>query len=283
MGLFDSAGAFALGGAGGLGLSKLLGMGAKDGQQDANLFSDPKATENSTNSINNLMQYQGNPDALNGVQGSRTATDEVQNNSILGGLFGKGGQLEQTEQNATDLANKGFSLQPEDHEAYGQGLGNITRQFDSSDNNLAQALSNRGLSSSGVAAQQFAGSNGNKNEQLAQLQMNIAQQRMQTNMQRLKDTRQFMSQLGQQGQNAIQDQYGRQLAGEKQNFGEQQGKADTGMNYLQNEQDQANNQFAMQQSTKRGTFGDALMKGALGAAQAAPGTAMQAGVKGAMA
>src|SRR4051812_8426740 len=74
-------------------------------------------------------QYQGNQDALNGVQGSNTATKEIQNNGILGQVFGKGGTMGRTAKEEQDLAARGYSLKPEDYEAYGQGSDQIARQF----------------------------------------------------------------------------------------------------------------------------------------------------------
>ncbi len=124
-------------------------------------------------------------------------------NSPLSMLFGAGGQMEQTNQRVNDLSNRGFSLQPEDYEAYGQASGDIARMFGQNEQSLSQALSDRGLSSSGAAGQAFSGSLGNKNEQLAGLQTNIAQHRMQMNQQRLAQNQNFLSQLGGQAQQGI--------------------------------------------------------------------------------
>lgn len=156
--------------------------------------------------------------ATGATTGSKFATEQVQNNPILGQLFGQGGALERTNQQEKDLSSRGYSLQPEDYEAYGQASGNLARMFGQQEQNLSQSLADRGLSQapSGAAGAGFSGLMGNKNEQLGQLQTQIAQQRMQSNMQRLADTRNFMSQLGAQGANDIQQQYGRQLAGAQQ-------------------------------------------------------------------
>lgn len=127
----------------------------------------------------------------------------VQGNPILSQLFGPGGQMDATGKQITDLSNRGYSLQPEDNEAYGQASGNIARMFGGQEQDLAQNLANRGISNSGVAGAQFTGLFGNKAEQLAGLQTNIAQKRMQMNQQRLAEMHNFMSSLGQQAGNAI--------------------------------------------------------------------------------
>lgn len=246
-------------------------FGGKKGESTQNLFNDPASQASANTSLQNALSYQGSNAALDPVQSSRTATSEVQNNGITGGLFGKGGQLSQAEGEATNLANRGYSLKPEDYEAYGQGSGNIAREFDSGENNLAQALSSRGLSTSGVANQAFMGSQGNKLEQLGQLQRQIANDRMNTNMQRLGQTRNFLTQLGQQGENAIQNQHGRQLGSEQQNFNEAMGKANQAENYLSQGQNQMNNQFAQNQATQTGGLGGALSSGLTAGLQAAPG------------
>jgi hypothetical protein len=146
---------------------------------------------------------------------SLAATEQVQNNPILGQLFGKGGALERTNAEEQQLASRGYSLQPEDYEAYGQMSDELARQFGAQEQNAAQAMANRGLgsSASGQAGTLFSGLQGNKFEQLAKAQRDVADKRMQMNMQRLTNTRNFMSQLGQQGAGAIQDQYGRNTQG----------------------------------------------------------------------
>lgn len=131
------------------------------------------------------------------------ATKVLSGNIIQGGLFGPGGQLQQASQEATDLSGKGYSLQPEDYEAYGQGSGNIARMFGGQEQGIAEDMASRGLSNSGVAGKQFSNMYGNKQEQLAGLQTNIAQKRMEMNQKRLSDTRNYVTSLGGQAQNAI--------------------------------------------------------------------------------
>lgn len=155
----------------------------------------------------------------NPFSGTQLATDQVRNNPMFSGLYGQGGQMDQANAEATNLAQRGYSLQPEDYEAYGQASDQIARQFGQSENSLAQSLSDRGLAAGGggVVGAQFAGMAGNKNEQLASQQRGIAQQRMQMNMQRLNNTRNFAAQLGQQANQALGSQADRNMMGVQNN------------------------------------------------------------------
>lgn len=153
--------------------------------------------------------------ATNPLTGSKMATDQVQNNGILGGLFGNGGQLNQAEGKLTDLNNQGFELKPEDMTLYGQTSGNIARMFGQQGNQASQDLASRGLASapSGAAGAMFSGLAGNQNEMLAKAQQQIMQQRFQDTQNQIQSQQNFIGQLGQQGANAINQQYGRQLSG----------------------------------------------------------------------
>lgn len=153
--------------------------------------------------------------ATGATTGSKYATEQVQNNGILGGLFGKGGQLNQAESKLTDLNNQGFELKPEDMTLYGQTSGNIARMFGQQGNQASQDLASRGLASapSGAAGAMFSGLAGNQNEMLAKAQQQIMQQRFQDTQNQIQSQQNFIGQLGQQGANAINQQYGRQLSG----------------------------------------------------------------------
>lgn len=213
------------------------------GTDKGNALSTTDAQKQAINaSLDKALAYQVSPDAM-GVPGTRTATGEVQNNPILSQLFGQGGALERANAEEQNLASRGFSLQPQDFEAYGQGMGNIAREFDSAEGNLAQALANRGLSNSGVANQAFMSSQGNKLEQLGQLQRQIANDRMRSNMERLSQTRNFLSNMGSQAQGAIQDQFGRQQSGEQMQRDTLFNQARLGQSRLEAEQGQANEQL----------------------------------------
>lgn len=270
MGLFDAVDST---------LGKALGVGAKPGTNAGNAFGNAANQAGSQQAISDALGYQGSKDALDPLQSSRTATSEVQNNGILGQLYGEGGQLGQATQEETQLANAGYALQPQDYTAYGQASGDLTRQFGASDNNLAAALADRGLSGSGAAGTAFTTSQGNKQEQLAGLQRQIADNRMQSNMARLNQTRNYISQLGAQGASAIQGQYGRQLGSEQQRYGETMGKAGLGQSYLGAGQEQANQNFNQTNATASGGLGGALGRGFLSGAQAQSGGAI-AGLTG---
>lgn len=197
--------------------------------------------------------------ATDPISGSKFATDQVQNNAILGQLFGKEGTMSRTAKEEQDLASRGFSLKPEDNEAYGQASSNIARQFGRQDASLAQALAARGISGGGAQLTGFASSAGNKMERLAQAQRQIADDRMKMNLDRLGQTRNFLSQLGQQGAGAIQDQFGRNMSGRQQTQSELAQSLQGRQQQQQMLQQQANENLSQQMATKTG--------GLLGAAQ----------------
>lgn len=165
--------------------------------------------------------------ATGATTGSRFATEQIQKNPVLGSLFGEGGQMSKQigqygKQSGLldDLQSQGFNLKPEDQSLYGQMSGNIARQFGQAGNAAASNLAARGLSSSGAAGAMFSGLQGNQNEMLAQAQQQIGQQRVQNTMQQIGQQQQFLSQLGgninnmgNSAENAINQQYGRQLSG----------------------------------------------------------------------
>lgn len=191
-------------------------------------------------------------------RGHDAGANEFQNDPVLGQLFRSqqanigeiGGDISKARGEEADLASRGYKLQPEDQEAYGQAAGNIARQFGQAEGNLAHALASRGLSNSGSATRSFMGSQGNKLEQLAQLQTNIADKRMQNNMQRLANTRDFMSNLmgqraGMQGQ---AQNFALQGINQKNQFA--QDKAAMGQGNLANQQAQANLTYQQQLATQ---------------------------------
>lgn len=175
-----------------------------------------------------------------------------------------------------DLATRGYGLQKEDREAYGQASGDIARQFGRAESGLAQALAARGLSSSGAAQRAFMGSQGNKMEQLAGLQRKIADDRVKTNMQRLANTRQFQTQLmGQQAQQM--GQYTGEL-GRRDEFA--MGKGQLGLGTLGGAQGQANLNYQQRLASQ----GPSMFQKALGGAvSGAAGGFMTGGPMGAAA
>lgn len=214
--------------------------------------------------------------ATDAITGSRFATEQVQNNPILSKLFGKGGAMERADTEEQDLAKRGYNLQPEDYEAYGQASGNIARMFGTQEQSLAQSLANRGLAAapSGAAGVEYTGLAGNKMEQLANQQRQIADQRMQMNLQRLNATRNYLSGLGNQAENAINQQYNRQLAG----AGEQRSALENASQLTTAQNAEANNaglaSMQNKQSQKGQTLGEAFGAGLKSSATqlgAAPG------------
>ena len=198
--------------------------------------------------------------ATGSTTGSRYATEQVQNNPILGQLFGDKGLFGKEIAKEQDLQNQGFQLKPEDVSLYGQTSGNIARQYGQAGNDLSRQLAARGLSSapSGAAGAQFSGLLGSQNEQLARAQQDIMQQRFQNTQNQIAQQQNMIAQLGQQGAQDIQQQYGRQLSGAQQQTSGLQAAAQ-----LQNQRNAAANQAAgqqaaFQQANKPMNFGDML-------------------------
>lgn len=245
-------------GAVGAGLGGLLSgiFGGKQAGNTAQNYYANSGTYN-TDSLN-----KGIGDALAGTPTTAGATQSVQSSPIYGQLFGNGGLMNQTGSQISDLMKNGFSLNNDDKTAYGQAAGDIARQFGHSEQGLAQALANRGLSSSGVAGQAFSNSFGNKQEQLAGLQTQIANNRMQMNLQRLGQMQNFMSQLGNQAQGAVGQAFNQQYEGNQQKYNMNKGLLDS----IQN---QANEQISQQnQGAHNSTMGNAMsgLMGGLGTA-----------------
>jgi len=143
------------------------------------------------------------------VAGSMLASQQVEEDPLLAGLYGDDSSMSRAVAEEKNLMSRGYSLQPEDYEAYGQGSDNIARMFGAQEQSLAQALSDRGLASapSGVASQQFSGLYGNKAEQLGQLQRQIAEDRVRSTMDRITQTRSFEVALGGLGQQSQQQKF----------------------------------------------------------------------------
>lgn len=220
--------------------------------------------------------------------GSKFAAEQIAENPMSKGLFsGPDSYQNQLMNEQRGLSEQGYGLTQGDKEAYGQAAGNIARQSGQEESQLSNALASRGLSAapSGSALMAYSGSMGNKNERLAQAQTNIANQRMQTNMQRIAQTRQALNQTIGQGQEALQNQYGRQLAGAQN---QQQNALNTGNSYqnmLNARQAQNNQGFQQVESTKGPSFGDVIGgigTGLLGAATGGLGAGLAAGIGGAV-
>jgi hypothetical protein len=126
---------------------------------------------------------------------------QVASNPYLSSIFGQGGAMQGAAQDAERLRNTGFSLQPQDYQAYGQASNELARLFGSQESDLANSLANRGFgnAASGTAGAAFTGLQGNKNEQLARAQMGIANARMNFAQNALNSTRQALMGFGQLG------------------------------------------------------------------------------------
>lgn len=217
-----------------------------------------EAGSNSRQLQNNLVAVINNP-----IAASKLASEQVMNDPLSKGFFGEGGSQDRAFAEEKDLASRGFSLQPEDYEAYGQASGDITRMFGQQEQSLAQALADRGLAagSSGIAQQQFSGLQGNKAEQLGKMQMDIAQRRMQTNMQRLNDTRNYLTNLGGLGQQALQNQFGRNRTSVDAYLGNLHQMAGRDVQKYSAEQSMALAAAQNQQARETKNLGDAISSG----------------------
>ena len=132
---------------GGLGLQDL--MGKAGGAADQYNLEAGQHGEDAESSKNAYLQNLQDQLATDPLTGSQMATDQVRG-GLLSGTFGHGGTLDRTGAEEQRLASSGFSLQPEDHEAYGQASGNIARLFGAQGNALSQNLADRGLASAQI-------------------------------------------------------------------------------------------------------------------------------------
>lgn len=234
------------------GIAGVAGQNRQGGQDTGNIFmgGDSRGVSEAQGRIQNAM---GGLAAYSPEQ----AQSGIQNSELYSPLFGKQGALNQAIGQYQDLSKTGFQLQPEDLTAYGQVSGDIARQFGQSDQSLAQAMADRGLSSSGVAASQFAGSLGNKQEQLAQLQTQIAQNRMNMNLQRMGQLQNFIQGLGSQEQSAVNQKWGEEMQKNQMQYNQ-------GIGFLGNIQNQNNEALQQRQQTSRPSDLSAGFSGAIG-------------------
>jgi hypothetical protein len=201
------------------------------------------------------------------------ASEQLRTDPLTSGQFGEGGSLSQALAEEKDLGSRGYSLQPEDYEAYGQASGNIARQFGQTENSLAQSLASRGLSqgNSGIAQAQFTGLQGSKNEQLGQMQRQIADDRMKSNLERLNSTRSYLTNLGSLGQQALGGIRSANMAGMDQMIG-------AANNLSGNERSDFSTQEAVNQASmtsklanKEKSLGDAISGGLFSGVQGGSG------------
>lgn len=232
-----------------------------------------KTVENMQNQQAVLGQLASSP-----IAGYNIAAQQVQQNPLMSGMFGQGGLQDQSIAKTQELMNRGYSLQPEDYEAYGQAQNQIARMFGAQENNLANALAMRGMgaSSSAPGAAQFSGLYGNKAEQLGQMQQQIAQRRMDTNMQRLGQMQNFVSNMQAQANAAQQGAFNANMQGQQARQNLNQAAAGQATNAFSAQQ--AVDQAAMNSklANKEQGLGDLLSQGIGKAAVAAPGAALSA-------
>ncbi len=209
--------------------------------------------------------------------GTTAATQQVQSNPMFSGMFGAGGIQDQRQAAEKDLMGRGYSLQPEDNEAYGQASNNIARQYGNYENNLSQALASKGLSGGGGGpAVAFSGLQGNKLEALAGQQRQIAEQRMQTNMQRLNNMQQAVNQSNAQGQDALNSQRNANLEGIQAGQNQLKDAMQVGLDV-----NSANSNAYQQEQSSRvspGAILGGIVTGGLGAAAGGLGSAVGAGL-----
>lgn len=216
-------------------------------------------TGNTQDHMTGVMELFSNP-----LTGTQAATEQVQNNPLFAGMFGKDGLMGARQAEEKDLASRGWTLQPEDHEAYGQASDEIARLFGQEENALAQALASRGLAAapSGAAQVGYSGLMGNKHERLAAKQRQIANDRMDMNRRRLQEIREINNQTQQMAGDEIRHQYDRNMEGVKRY---DKALADS-LAAAQARQNQSNTAFTQKQETASdGMVGDLLNVG-LGAA-----------------
>lgn len=238
-----------------------MGMDIVGGTLSGALANQKEGGKDTGNAYGGVINQLGGQGAIGNVlkqamQGqqtySGTGADEIQNGP-MSGLYGKGGALDRSNSEEQKLAGQGFQLTPEDHEAYGQASGNVARMFGQADQGLSQSLSDRGLSNSGIAGAAFSGAQGNKNEQLAGLQHQIADSRIKMNQDRLNSTRNFMTQLGSGANTAMNDSQKRGMNVANQNNDVLKTKAGIASGLLGSYQNQQNTGLEQQQQTEHGS------------------------------
>ncbi len=209
--------------------------------------------------------------ATNPLSGRRFSEDQVSGSGMGKMLYGQGGLGERMNTEEQDLSTRGYNLDASDQDALGQAMGNVTRASGAQGNDLANMLAERGMGNSGAAGVAFSGLAGNKFEQLANAQQNIANARVQRNQERLSQIRNQMMGLGQQNEQAIGNQYGRNLAGRNASEGQLQNAVNLQRANRGEQQAQLNQGFAQKDATSSGgLLGDAV-SGLFGAAAGGAG------------
>ena len=227
--------------------------------------------------------------ATSPLAAGRFAQEQVGMGPLTGRLFGADNSalsraLSEEQQYARPEASR---LGTNEYTQYGQLAGQATRLAGQQEQALAQSLAKRGLSSapSGAAGAAFSGLAGNKYEQLANIQQNIARQKFDDTMNRLQSARNLMTTLSGQQQNAINAQLQSQFTGRQaseaaraQRMGELQASAGGELGRLSQQEQQRMQEIASKQAATTPTLGEAFGRGLLGSAEmigASPGTGAQ--------
>lgn len=217
--------------------------------------------------------------ATDPLTGTKFATEQVQDNPLLSGVFGKGGMQERMLSEEQNLASRGWSMQPEDNEAYGQASDEIARLTAQEEGGIAQALASRGLAAapSGAAGVAYSGLQGNKFERLAASQRKIADDRMKMNRERLNDVRNLSLETTRMGEQAVGNQFERN----RQGANDYQNTLQNAVKAAQIKQQQADTEFQQREQTRGPSFGEVLggvATAGLGAATGGLGTAIGTGL-----
>lgn len=223
------------------------------------------------------------------IMGSIIAQQQLQQGPLTSALYGGAGgsELSRALADVQKTRDPGYySLNADDQTSYGQQSGNLARMFGQGEQDLAQSLANRGLggAASGVAGQQFSGLQGNKMEQFAGLQRQIADQAMQRQMQQSQMLRNYAQTMAGQQASDIGAQYGRQSGGVEATRDQlqQMTKNEMSQNQMQNADAQAS--MADKRAAYAPGFGEMLGAGLNQSGQmigSAPGTFAQSFAGGA--
>lgn len=272
-------------------------------------FSDFMKNAQAYGSANNSSPYTMaaiNSLATDPVLGSQLAQNQVANGAVTGALYGQGGLQDQAigqygalnnnladDRNSLMGRDQSYGLTDTDLAAYGQAAGNITRQYGQNSQNLAQNLADRGLAAapSGVAVQGFSDLLGNQNEQLANAQLQIAQNRITTaqglaqartnaDLSAIGSNNSLLGSLGSSANTAINNQYNQQLEGAQNQYNTLAGAAGLGMNNQSLQQNALNSQFSQNQNSATTGLAGQAASGFIGGLTGGAGTSLGASMAG---
>lgn len=255
-------------------------------------------------SANNAYNSQAAIDSLftNPETAGLAASSQVMNNPLYSGLFGQSGLQGQAEGNYGNATNnlasdrqalsgndQSYGLQNSDLAAYGQAADAIGRNTAQQSQGIAQSLAQRGLgnAASGAALSSYAGLYGNQAEQLAGLQqqisqnrintaMNLAQARNQSDLAQQQGAGQLATSLGGLGSQAYGQQLGSNMNGANNNYNELAGAAGSALNNQIGQQNINNSQWQQQQSSGLGSAIGGLIGTGVGALTGGIGTGIGA-------